>query len=121
VPVPLPMPAVMNTMFAPASAALTCSRSFSQALRPAEGFAPAPSPASPSWMMLGASERLSAWRSVFTVMNSTPWTPRLIMWLTALPPAPPTPTTLMTAPSDSLSIISKLGICWASNDWVVLR
>jgi hypothetical protein len=54
---------------------------------------------------------LSACRSVFTVMNSTPWTPRLIMWFTALPPAPPTPITLMTAPSDSFSIIRS---CWAS-------
>jgi hypothetical protein len=34
---------------------------------------------------------------LFIEMNSTPWTPLLIMWSTALPPQPPTPTTLITA------------------------
>src|SRR5690606_27892470 len=65
----------------------------------------APSPWSPSWIVLDASERLSACRSVLMVMNSTPCTPRLTIWFTALPPPPPIPTTLMTAPSTSDSSI----------------
>ena len=92
-------------MLAPSRAARMLPRSAWAAARPASGLAPAPRPASPSWMVRPASERASAWRSVFTAMNSTPCTPRLTMWLTALPPPPPTPTTLMTAPSTSVSNI----------------
>jgi hypothetical protein len=40
---------------------------------------------------------------VFIAMNSTPCTPLLIMWSTALPPQPPTPTTLITASGEWLS------------------
>ena len=39
----------------------------------------------------------SAWASVFTAMNSTPFRPASIIRLTALTPPPPTPTTLITA------------------------
>src|SRR3954447_13648698 len=41
-------------------------------------------------------------------MNSTPCTPWSIMWFTALPPAPPTPITLMMGPLTSLSTISNI-------------
>src|SRR3954447_22780750 len=41
-------------------------------------------------------------------MNSTPCTPWSIMWFTALPPAPPTPITLMIGPLTSLSTISNI-------------
>jgi hypothetical protein len=40
-------------------------------------------------------------------MKSTPLTPERIIWATALPPAPPTPTTLITVPLALLSSISK--------------
>jgi hypothetical protein len=57
-------------------------------------------------MMLWALDAASAWASVFAAMNSTPATPLLIICWTALPPAPPTPTTLMTVPNAALSTIS---------------
>src|SRR5436190_1551938 len=41
-------------------------------------------------------------------MNSTPCTLWSIMWFTALPPAPPTPITLMMGPLTSLSTISNI-------------
>ncbi len=98
VPVPPPMPAVMNTMCAPATASSMRSRSAIATARASSGFAPAPRPLAPSWIWLRALLRASTWASVFTAMNSTPSTPCSIMWLTALPPAPPTPITLMTGP-----------------------
>ncbi len=108
VPVPPPMPAVMNTMCAPRRASAICSRACSAQVLPTSGLAPAPSPELPSCRTRDAAERLSACASVFMQMNSTPCTPRLIMCCTALPPAPPTPTTLMMVPSCvSVSIMSK--------------
>ncbi len=44
VPVPPPMPAVMNTMSAPSSAAMICSRSSSAAWRPTSGWRRRPAP-----------------------------------------------------------------------------
>src|SRR6266496_4063509 len=41
-------------------------------------------------------------------MNSTPATPFRIMWSTALPPAPPTPITLITVPLNVFSTISNM-------------
>ena len=46
---------------------------------------------------VGASEWSSAWASVFTAMNSTPFTSARIMRFTALLPPPPTPMTLICA------------------------
>src|ERR1039457_1235504 len=40
--------------------------------------------------------------SVFTAMKSTLRSPTLIMWLTALPPHPPAPITLILAPGSGL-------------------
>ncbi len=100
VPVPPPSPAVTNTMSASASASRISARDSSAAWQPTEGSAPAPRPlvsSSPMWIVLSASDIRSAWRSVFTAMNSTPRTPVSTMRLTALVPAPPTPTTLITA------------------------
>src|SRR3954471_7706808 len=100
VPVPPPMPAVMKSMSAPEISSLMRSRSSSAASRPTSGLAPAPRPlvtSVPSCSVVLARLRLSAWASVFIAMNSTPCTPLLIMWSTALPPQPPTPTTLITA------------------------
>jgi hypothetical protein len=49
----------------------------------------------PSWMRRSAGEALSACASVLATMKSTPWTSDAIMFAIALPPAPPTPITLM--------------------------
>ena len=49
------------------------------------------------WIFTGASLMWSAWMSVLTAMNSTWLIPASIIRLTALRPAPPTPTTLITA------------------------
>ena len=102
VPVPPPMPAVMKSMSAPVIISAMRSRSSIAASRPISGFAPAPRPrvsVDPSCSWVRAVERLSACESVLAQMNSTPDSPRSIMCSTALPPQPPTPMTLMTAPS----------------------
>jgi hypothetical protein len=44
-----------------------------------------------------ASLVINAWASVFTATNSMPSTPERTMRLIALPPAPPTPITLIRA------------------------
>ena len=100
VPVPPPRPAVTNTMSEPISMSRSRSRSSMAAARPRSGLAPQPSPrvtSVPSWTLVGASLCLSAWASVFATTNSTPDRPWLIMVSRALPPAPPTPITLIRA------------------------
>jgi len=100
VPVPPPMPAVTKTMSAPSSASEIASSLSWAALLPVSGFEPAPSPRvnfGPSWIFVSARELLSAWTSVLATMNSTPLTSSSIIRLTAFPPAPPTPITLIVA------------------------
>ena len=46
-------------------------------------------------MMRSARDEVSACASVLATMKSTPQRPDTIMLLTALPPAPPTPATMM--------------------------
>ena len=102
VPVPPPMPAVMNSMSAPSIISAMRSRSSIAASRPISGRAPAPSPrvsAVPSCSCAARVERFSACASVFAHRNSTSPSPCAIMCSTALPPHPPMPMTLMTAPS----------------------
>ena len=102
VPVPPPIPAVINTMSAPSRASLISSIDSSAACSPTSGFAPAPSPLvifSPSCTFVSASEFLSACLSVLNTKNSTPLTPASIILFTALFPPPPTPTTLILAKS----------------------
>ncbi len=110
VPVPPPMPAVMNSMWAPRIAWRMSSAAASAASRPFSGLLPAPRPLPPSWMVLSACVRHSACASVLAQMNSTPCTWRMIMWSTALLPPPPTPITLIWVPEwkPSVSIISML-------------
>src|SRR5260370_5583763 len=70
----------------------------SAAAGPTSGFEPAPRPSvtcSPIWMMRSAFDEASAWASVLATMKSTPARPETIMLLTALPPAPPTPHTMI--------------------------
>ncbi len=113
VPVPPPMPQVMKSMSAPPTSSSMRVLSSSAAWRPTSGLAPAPRPLVtpvPSCSVVLARFLLSAWASVFMVMNSTPCTPLLIMWSTAFPPQPPIPTTLITASGD-----------WASSNSIICR
>ena len=100
VPVPPPSPAAMNTRSLPRSARRTCSSLSRTACSPRWGSPPVPRPrviSIPTGMRTSASLTSSAWRSVLTATNSTPRRPASIMRSTALQPAPPTPTTRMTA------------------------
>ena len=103
VPVPPPMPAVMKSMCAPSIAVRISSAASSAASRPRSGTPPAPRPVIPSGMTQCAWLPSSTCASVLAQMNSTPRTALLIMWLTALPPPPPTPMTLMRVPWWKLS------------------
>ncbi|KAG0919162.1 hypothetical protein G6F31_021225 [Rhizopus arrhizus] len=94
-------------MCAPFSAARISSRAVSADARPCSGLAPAPRPVRPRRICTGALVAASACASVFAQMKSTPCTPLRIMCATALPPAPPTPTTLITVPLVLFSSISK--------------
>src|SRR6266851_153086 len=111
VPVPPPMPQVTNTKSAPWSPCSTSSRFSSIAWRPISGRAPAPSPRVsflPICTFTSALLLSRAWASVFTEMNSTPWSPSSTMRFRALPPPPPTPTTFIRAFWDTVSSSSKI-------------
>ena len=106
VPVPPPSPAVTKTMSLPRSAERTWSYPSSAAWRPVSGSAPEPSPwviDSPMWIFTGASEISSCCASVLTATKSTCAMPASIIRFTALIPAPPTPTTRITARYDATS------------------
>src|SRR4051794_7108147 len=78
----------------------------SAAARPTSGCEPAPSPSvtcTPIWMMRSALDMVSACASVLATTKSTPDRPISIMLLTALPPAPPTPNTVMRGLSSRMS------------------
>ena len=97
VPVPPPMPAAMNIMLAPSSSAMISSIASSAAAQPTSGRDPAPRPwvmLAPSWIRRSAFDCTSACASVLATTKSTPSNSELIMLLTALPPAPPTPMTV---------------------------
>src|SRR5215475_10245118 len=117
-PVPPPMPAVTNTMWAPARWSRISSIASSAAARPTSGCEPAPSPsvtATPIWMMRSALDMVSAWASVFATTKSTPCSPLVIMLLTALPPAPPVPNTVIRGFSSRTSGIFRLMLMFASS------
>jgi hypothetical protein len=99
VPVPPPAPAVMKTMSLPLSSALILSYSSIAEARPRSGLDPDPSPRvsdCPMCSVTSASDCWSDCRSVLMARNSTPSTCASTMRLTALTPAPPTPTTRST-------------------------
>ena len=101
------MPAVTNTMSAPASTSAMASFTSSEASRPRSGLAPAPSPRAtllPSCSFTWARLAASACTSVLAAMNSTPSSRPATMVLMALPPPPPTPMTLILA---AVSLLSK--------------
>ena len=117
VPVPPPRPEVMKTMSAPCRASMIFSESSRAACRPTSGLLPAPSPLvslAPIWIFSGAREPFRAWQSVFATMNSTPCRLVEIIRLTALLPPPPTPITLMFAPTALFSSKDSLRAPFAS-------
>ena len=57
----------------------------------------------PIWMRRSAALCISAWASVLATTNSTPSSRHSIMLLTALPPAPPTPKTVILGFSSARS------------------
>src|SRR5438309_342574 len=111
VPVPPPMPQVTKTRSAPCSECRTSSRFSSMAWRPISGRAPAPRPRVSFFPICTFTSALllsKACASVFTEMNSTPWSPSSTMRFRALPPPPPTPTTFIRAFCDTVSSSSKI-------------
>src|SRR5438876_6308566 len=111
VPVPPPMPQVMNTRSAFWRECSTSSRFSSMAWRPISGLAPAPNPRVsflPICTFTSALLLSRACASVFTEMNSTPWSPSSTMRFRALPPPPPTPTTFVRAFCETVSSSSKI-------------
>ena len=99
VPVPPPIPAVMNTILVPSfNCSLISSILSSAASRARSGRLPAPSPCvmlRPSCSFTGTGDSANAWLSVLQRTNVTSCMPSRYMWFTALPPPPPTPITLM--------------------------
>src|SRR5450759_4034590 len=99
VPVPPPIPAVMNTMSESWTTAESSVLLSSAASRPRVQSPPAPRPRVillPIWTLTSAWQRSRACLSVLTAMNST-LSAFEIMRLTAFPPPPPQPTTLIRA------------------------
>src|SRR5262249_30170555 len=93
------------------------STTSSAAARPTSGCEPAPSPSvtcTPIWMMRSALDMVSACASVLATTKSQPTRPAVIMLLTALPPAPPTPNTVIRGLSSLMSGIFKLIVMAAS-------
>ncbi len=99
VPVPPPMPAVMNTMCAPASASRDLLARLQRRRAPRLGLgARAQSGRAELDLALRAARAPAPARRCSWRRTPRRCTPLRIMWSTALPPAPPTPTTLMTVP-----------------------
>ena len=100
VPVPPPIPAVINTISAPLIASSISLFDSSAAFSPTDGLAPAPRPLvsfSPIWSLISAFDPCKAWRSVLSAINSTPDRPLSLILLMALFPPPPTPITFILA------------------------
>src|SRR5256714_9787121 len=79
--------------------------------RPISGLARAPTPRVTFWPTCTCASALllsRACASVFTEMNSTPWSPSSTMRFRALPPPPPTPTTFIRAFCETVSSSSKI-------------
>src|SRR5215471_1572000 len=65
-------------------------------------------------MIRSALDIVSAWASVLATTKSTPCSPLAIMLLTALPPAPPVPKTVIRGLSSRTSGIFRLMLMFAS-------
>ncbi len=109
VPVPPPIPAVMNKRSVPSIARESSSLLSSAACRPISGSAPAPSPlvsCAPICIFVSQGESSSTWLSVLTQTYSALVIPDSIILLTALLPAPPTPMTFILAPCNSCTSLN---------------
>ncbi len=97
----------MNTMWLPVSCSMISGHGFlgtGLGRRPAG--APAPNPsvvATPSWMRRSALDWARAWGIGVGDDEIVAFEPASIMLLTALPPAPPTPRTVMRGRSSLVS------------------
>src|SRR5215216_6810293 len=65
-------------------------------------------------MMPSALDSVSAWASVLATTKSQPTSPAVIMLLTAFPPAPPTPKTVILGLSSRMSGVVRLMVMSAS-------
>jgi len=104
VPVPPPIPAVINTISAPRSSFVIISLSSSAACSPTSGCPPAPSPFvtfCPIGTLLFAFDLFNACKSVLIAMNSTPLIFASIIRFTAFEPPPPQPITLIVVGGNS--------------------
>ena len=114
VPVPPPSPAVIKTMLLSFNSDKISWIDSSAADFPISGTDPAPNPwviLMPSCIFLFAVEFAKAWPSVLATTNSTPSRFDSIILFTALPPAPPTPiTVILGVNSCILSGIAMLSI-----------
>ncbi len=63
--------------------------------RPISGLLPAPKPSRPNLILFSIGLLSSDCWSVLQIINSTPWIPCSYICRTALPPAPPTPATII--------------------------
>ena len=100
VPVPPPIPAVINTISTPVRSFVISSRLSVAAFSPTSGFAPAPRPLvsfSPSCIFVPAFDFKRTCLSVFIVIKSTLVIPDSIILSTALFPPPPIPITMILA------------------------
>ena len=111
VPVPPPIPAVINTILVSSSKRAAISLSLSSAASLASsGLLPAPSPKvvlGPMSTLVGTCELFNACLSVFITTNDTPLMFCSYMWLTALLPPPPIPITFIM-----LGMLSGFSFWW---------
>ena len=96
VPVPPPIPAAMKSIFTPevSSSERSCSSLPMASSRPRSALLPAPRPG-PICILLLTLQLANAAASVLHTTKFTPVMPIVCMWFTALPPAPPTPITMI--------------------------
>ncbi len=98
VPVPPPIPAVINTISAPSNTLAIFSLSSSTALRPISGLDPLPNPLVillPICIFCSALENANTCASVLVDIYLTPCNFASIILFTAFPPPPPIPITLI--------------------------
>ncbi|OQC43134.1 MAG: hypothetical protein BWX61_01314 [Bacteroidetes bacterium ADurb.Bin035] len=101
VPVPPPIPAVMNSILVLFFRILLISSELSSAAFLAtSGLEPAPNPVSPNFIFTGIGLDSKTCTSVLQITKSTPLMPLSNICLTALHPPPPIPITLIIGDSD---------------------
>ena len=97
-PVPPPIPAATNNMWLPSNFSAISFIASSAACLPISGLMPAPKPLvlfNPNCILFGHDDICNACASVFAIKKSTPSRFEFIILLTAFPPDPPTPKTVI--------------------------